>query len=91
MVEVFKTNVDNPEQANIVLRQIHDAFIAYRANFDLGDCDRILRVKSTRGFVQASSLIQFLQKLGFQAEVLPDEVPFAQGVAPVRHQCGCAS
>ena len=87
MVEVFKTNVGNPEQANLVLRQIHDAFVAYSANFDLEDCDRILRVKSSRGFVQASSLIQFLRKLGFRAEVLPDEVPFLESLAPSRHRC----
>jgi RNase P protein component len=90
MVEVFKTNVSNPEQANRILRQIHEAFVEYSANFDLEDCDCILRVKSSRGFVQAYSLIQFLRKLGCQAEVLPDEVPFGEVLAPGR-QLGYSS
>jgi hypothetical protein len=86
MVEVFKTDVKSPEQANRVLGEIHQAFAGYSANFDLEDCDRILRVRSSRGFVQASSLIQFLRKLGFRAEVLPDEVPLVEGLAPIRHR-----
>jgi len=87
MVEVFKTDVKSPEQANRVLGAIHHhhTFAGYSANFDLEDCDRILRVKSSRGFIQASSLIQFLRKLGFRAEVLPDEVPLVEGLAPSRH------
>jgi hypothetical protein len=91
MVEVFKTDVKSSEQANRVLGAIHCSFAGYRANFDLEDCDHILRVKSIRGLVQASSLIQFLRKLGFQAEVLPDEAPFLEGLAPSRHRCEYSS
>ena len=86
MVEVFKTDVKSPEQANRVLGAIQHTFAGYSANFDLEDCDRILRVKSSGGFVQASSLIQCLWKLGFRAEVLPDEVPFVEGLVPRRHR-----
>ena len=87
MVEVFKTNVENAEQADLILRHIHGAFVEYSATFDLEDCDRVLRVKSSRGVVQASALIQLLRKLGFQAEVLPDQVPFGECLAPCRNQC----
>lgn len=45
MVEVFKTNVEDAEQADIILRKLNIHFPAYRINFDLADCDRILRVE----------------------------------------------
>jgi len=72
MVEVFKTNVTNPDHANRLIDQIHHAFGEYKANFDLEDCDRILRVKSNTGSIQASLLIDLLNNSGFRAEVLPD-------------------
>ncbi|WP_143306259.1 hypothetical protein [Chitinophaga vietnamensis] len=75
MVEVFKTNVQFRVHANLLLAQIHRAFAGYRANFDLDDCDRILRVQSSTGDVAAAELIGFLKPFGCVAVVLPDEVP----------------
>lgn len=74
MVEVFKTNVGEPIFAYILVDQIHQRFADYKANFDLEDCDRILRVKCTTGPVQSSGLIALLHEHGFKAEVLPDEI-----------------
>ena len=74
MVEVFKTNVENADQARVLIGRIHEAFAELTANFDLQDCDRILRVKST-GSIQSSVLIRLLNKFGFDAEVLPDDKP----------------
>ena len=75
MVEVFKTNVSNPTHASKLVHQIHKNFSDYRANFDLDDCDKILRVKSFAGPVQSSLLINFLNQYGFTAEVLDDSFP----------------
>ena len=72
MVEVFKTNVTARRQARLLLAQIHATFAQYRANFDLEDCDRVLRVESRHGLISPACLIELLQKAGFQAEVLPD-------------------
>jgi hypothetical protein len=74
MVEVFKTNVRDRDQARMLLDRIHTTFTGYRANFDLDDCDNILRVKSATGPIQPSCLISLLKDLGVEAEVLPDEV-----------------
>jgi hypothetical protein len=74
MVEVFKTNVAESDHAKMLVAQIHRAFTHYSANFDLDDCDRILRVQSTSGYVMAGPVIDLLRDLGFYAEVLPDEV-----------------
>jgi hypothetical protein len=72
MIEVFKTNVCHSDHANMLIEQIHRAFMEYKANFDLEDCDRILRVKSATGQVQPSLLIGLLKDHGFHAEVLPE-------------------
>lgn len=71
MVEVFKTNVEDHQQAKILLEEIHKVFTGYKANFDLDDCDNILRVQSA-GTVQTRSLISLLKDFGSAAEVLPD-------------------
>lgn len=74
MVEVFKTNVTDRLQAARLLEHIHKNLVDCKANFDLDDCDRILRIKHA-GEIQASSVIKLLKEFGFNAEVLPDEVP----------------
>jgi len=73
MIEVFKTNVRNRSHAKMLVSQIQSAFGDYEANFDLDDCDNILRIKSTSGAVQVSRLISFLRDFGFSAEVLEDK------------------
>ncbi|MBN9386176.1 MAG: hypothetical protein J0H74_35790 [Chitinophagaceae bacterium] len=75
MVEVFKTNVIHRMQALALIEQIHRTFTGYRANFDLDDCDRILRVASVTGSVETRRLIQLMEERGFKAEVLPDKAP----------------
>ncbi|HEY9048268.1 MAG TPA: hypothetical protein VIN08_20315 [Ohtaekwangia sp.] len=72
MIEVFKTNVTEQRQAAMLIDRIHKTFVNYTANFDLEDCDKILRVKCSIGWVQAEPLIDLLKDFGFQAEVLPE-------------------
>jgi hypothetical protein len=73
-VEVFKTNVETGEQAEQLITLIVQNFPQYAVNFDLDDCDRILRVKSSIS-IQEASLIAILQKNGYDAAVLSDEIP----------------
>lgn len=73
MVEVFKTDVNETEHAQILLHEIGNRFTGYEVNFDLQDCDRILRVKNMNGIVDTSALIELLKGFGYNAEVLPDE------------------
>lgn len=70
MIEVFKTNVTDREVANMLLDQIHLTFIGYQANFDLEDCDKILRVCFDSGIVQPSLIIGLLKYFKYEAEVL---------------------
>jgi hypothetical protein len=74
-VEVFKTNVNDPDHAKLLIDQIHATFLDYTANFDLEDCDKILRVKSAEEPIQVLSLVVLIKNFGFDAEVLSDEQP----------------
>jgi hypothetical protein len=73
MVEVFKTDIRDEAHATMLLDQIHKNFRGYKANFDLEDCDKILRVKCTTGTIQPYRIIGLLKDFGCHAEVLPDD------------------
>lgn len=74
IIEVFKTNVETGEQAAYLVNLIRESFPEYTVNFDLDDCDRILRVKSSEA-VPENVLVRILNQNGFDAAVLTDEVP----------------
>ena len=82
MVEVFKTNVVCQEQAAVLLHQVHTTFPTCRANFDLQDCDRVLRVLDPACSINAVAIVALLQENGFWAEPLPDEGPPAKFFLP---------
>jgi hypothetical protein len=88
MIEVFKTDVDDSKYADILVEHIQRIFEDYEANFDLQDCDKILRVKNVFGFVNSDRLIKMLKGFGFHAEVLPDDYPTASAlfVLDLNHQ-----
>jgi hypothetical protein len=79
MVEVFKTDIDDKEYAEILIDQIHRVFADYEANFDLDDCDNILRVECKSGSVHSDILISFLKSNGCNAEILPDVINILAG------------
>lgn len=74
IVEVFKTNVETAEQAEQLARVIHESFPEYTVNFDLKDCDRVLRVESS-SFIRENDLLNVLHANGVDATVLTDEIP----------------
>lgn len=71
MIEVFKTNINCTEKAIQLLEMIHTHFENYRANFDLEDCDRILRVVNDKGNIELH-FTHWLKSFGCNAEILPD-------------------
>lgn len=72
MVEVFKTNVEDCDEAARVIARIHKEFANYTANFDLEDCDNILRVKSLNAPLESQYIINLVCEMGFRAEILHD-------------------
>lgn len=68
MVEVFKTNVDNTEEADLIINRLQHLFPEATINFDLSDCDRILRIES--GLIQKQNVIEIVGELGYSCDVL---------------------
>lgn len=73
MIEVFKTNVKDSKQAEALVKKIHRQFPASKANFDLEDCDNILRVECAGLTLDATAIIEVVKQGGYHAEVLPGE------------------
>lgn len=75
MIEIFRTNISRHKDADKILNKIHSGFPGFEANFDLNDCDHILRIKSVDTLICHSTIISLVKDLGFFAEVLPDVIP----------------
>jgi hypothetical protein len=71
MVEVYKTNVTEIYHANYLLQKIYENFKDYSANFDLEDCDKILRIESDK-MIDSMALIHLFNTFNFSLEILPD-------------------
>jgi len=84
MVEIFKTNVKTKRQAKLVVARIHKSFVDLSANFDLDDCDKILRIKYMKEELQWSNLIKFLNDLGVQAAILPEDIDLDEQELPFK-------
>ncbi len=70
-VEVFRTTVARRAAASL-LKQLQAHFPAWRITFDLADCDRILRVQTASGPVDAVRVAQLVHARGYYCEPLPD-------------------
>lgn len=68
-VLVFKTSVDDPQSVRSLKPDLDRLAGKGKWNFDLNDCDRILRIVSP---VQAETAIQLLSYFGFQCAELDD-------------------
>jgi hypothetical protein len=68
MVEVFKTNVVHTDVAQAVIENLRSQFPQSRINFDLSDCDRILRVEAEN--VCCERIIEVVRASGYQVEIL---------------------
>ncbi|CAN5413803.1 hypothetical protein BH10BAC4_BH10BAC4_17260 [soil metagenome] len=73
-VEVFRTDVKNSDHARGLIDIIHDFFPGCYANFDLDDCDHILRIKSFQADINSRNIVDLLAYHGYSADVLEDEV-----------------
>ena len=68
MVEVFKTTVQHPERAEQLASILRDQFAFSKINFDLEDCDKILRVEGNT--ICVDTIIEILSTRGIECEVL---------------------
>jgi hypothetical protein len=68
MVEVFKTNIEDKTAAMRIAAELNGYFPGGRINFDLDDCDKILRVESDN--IIPEEVTNILTRKGFICEVL---------------------
>jgi len=69
-VEIFKTTVTRPAQATMVLHKLQQRFPYYRINFDLMDCDRILRVETRFGRIDVETISNIVKSCNHDIELL---------------------
>jgi hypothetical protein len=68
MVEVFKTNIQDKTTAYLITEELCMLFPESKINFDLDDCDKILRVENE--IVIPEEVVKILTYKGFFCEVL---------------------
>ncbi len=70
MIEVCKTNIKNKTKANAIIKALKLRFPESDFNFDLNDCDKILRIESNQNIT--SSVVEMLNNQGFICEFLEE-------------------
>ena len=68
MVEIFKTNVTDERHAALILRLLKEQWPRYEVNFDLEDCDRILRIENDS--IDHLQIVAMMHMQGYACEVL---------------------
>jgi hypothetical protein len=69
VVEIFKTNVTQPEAAEKIVSELKRALPLAKINFDLDDCDKVLRVEiDSESLIH--SIVQHLHSAGYWCELL---------------------
>lgn len=71
VIEVFKTNIKNNFQALLVQDKIERIYSHYQINFDLDDCDRILRIRSST-LINAMDIILIGKECGIRIALLEE-------------------
>ena len=68
MVEVFKTNIQQSDEAKMLVEKLAEHFPAHEINFDLPDCDRILRVQGND--IAEEKIIDIVSSFNYHCEIL---------------------
>ena len=68
MVEVFKTNVQKKTESKMLLSVLSEVFPSYKINFDLSDCDKVLRVEGDN--IEALRIMVLVKEYGIKCEIL---------------------
>jgi hypothetical protein len=69
MIEVFKTDVQETEQSNMIVGKLLEHFPNSVINFDLEDCDKILRIHASA--ISNNEVIYLMNSFGYHCEELP--------------------
>ena len=67
MIEIFKTNVEEMTQAKRLIDLLLGHFPGHKINFDLHDCDKILRVEGKN--LIPEKIMGLVKESGFNCKV----------------------
>lgn len=70
MVGVFKTNINSKKKAKQVITFLKELFPVAKINFDLEDCDNILRIETVEDSIDDQLIIELMHQNGFYTEAL---------------------
>ena len=68
MVEVFKTDVYEEERSLAIVQTLLQYFPDNKINFDLEDCDKILRIEGEN--ILSERITELMNEAGHRCEVL---------------------
>ncbi|HLX67256.1 MAG TPA: hypothetical protein VKR41_09685 [Puia sp.] len=71
IVKVFRTNVEDWQIALQIILFLEQVFTQSRINFDLDDCDRVLRVESRHESIEEAVIQLMVTRWGYSCEPLP--------------------
>ncbi|WP_339704967.1 hypothetical protein [uncultured Kriegella sp.] len=72
MVEVYKTNIKDEWHAGFIVIRLLERYPTYKINFDLEDCDNILRVEGIGVSEHVHGILEILERFGFKASILDE-------------------
>jgi hypothetical protein len=72
IVKVFKTDVKEEQVARLILFFLQQALSHCTINFDLDDCDKILRIESQQGPIEEEHIQLLVARYGHHCEPLQD-------------------
>ncbi|WP_010521519.1 hypothetical protein [Aquimarina agarivorans] len=70
MIFVFKTSISSKKTIKLLTPHLNKLLAVSDWNFDLEDCDNILRINSQINIVKKT--IEILNDIGFECEELPE-------------------
>ena len=68
MIEVFKTNVKRQSQAKKMLAVLQQHFPCSKINFDLHDCDKVLRIEGEKFIIE--KVMALVKERGYSCDIL---------------------
>jgi hypothetical protein len=70
-IEIFKTSICKNHQAVAIIKCLQQYFPHYQINFDLEDCDRILRIETQRNDINNKTIEGIVIARGYSCSHLP--------------------
>jgi hypothetical protein len=71
-IEVFRTNVVKISEATRLLEMLAACLPDCSFNFDLTDCDKVLRARGKYITCYQSTIVELIKDAGYYIEILPD-------------------